>query len=180
MLFFEFLRHFAVTSQWNLKKFLDITVVLPTRNVTQKLCFSAGFYINLCTIHFYDLFAKYRNSTNHNAPGNKALEDLQSITVTLIGPRTRPGFLVWSNKLHSYSKQFSRIPLLLELLLFHHMHRILFMLFQGWSETYCHSCGLKAPHYFYLWSSFSWSFVGILQKNRRNELCIDWCKIPAT
>ena len=33
-------------------------MVLPKRGVTRKLCYSAGFYINLCTIHFLSLVCK--------------------------------------------------------------------------------------------------------------------------
>ena len=37
--------------------------------VTQKLCYSAGLHISLCTIHFYDYFAKYRNLAKNVASG---------------------------------------------------------------------------------------------------------------
>ena len=37
--------------------------------VIQKLCYSAGFYISQCAIHFYDLFAKYRNCMKNIASG---------------------------------------------------------------------------------------------------------------
>ena len=46
-------------------------MVLLTRYVTQKLCWSAGSYINLCTIHFYDLFANYQNLAKNIASGKE-------------------------------------------------------------------------------------------------------------
>ena len=46
--------------------------------VTQKLCYSAGFYINLSTIKFYDLFAKYRNLSQNIASKKMVAESLQS------------------------------------------------------------------------------------------------------
>ena len=53
-------------------------MVLVTKYVIQKLCYSVGFYINLCTIYFYDLFAKYRNVTKNIASGKMVEEILQS------------------------------------------------------------------------------------------------------
>ena len=53
-------------------------VLLLARGVTPKLCCSAGFYINLCTIHFYDFFAKYRNLTKNIASEKVVVESLQS------------------------------------------------------------------------------------------------------
>ena len=55
--------------------------VLPTKDVTNKFFFSAGFYITLCTIHFYDLFAKYQNSMKNTASGKKIVNKLQGIIV---------------------------------------------------------------------------------------------------
>ena len=35
-------------------EFSEIPVVLPKRGMTGKLCYSAAFYINLCTVHILD------------------------------------------------------------------------------------------------------------------------------
>ena len=42
--------------------------------VTQKMCHLAGFYINLSTIHFCEMFVKYSNSTKKMTPGKKVVE----------------------------------------------------------------------------------------------------------
>ena len=35
-------------------------MVLPTRGVTQKMCSSAGIYINQCTIYSYDFLQNFK------------------------------------------------------------------------------------------------------------------------
>ena len=40
----------------------EIIVVLPTRDVTPKICYSAGLNINQCTVHFYYLFVNIKTS----------------------------------------------------------------------------------------------------------------------
>ena len=42
-----------------------------------KLRCSAGCYINLCTIHFYDKFAKYRNLAKNIASEKVVVDSLQ-------------------------------------------------------------------------------------------------------
>ena len=47
------------------------------KGVTRKLCYVAGFYINLCTIHFFDQFASYRNLAKNTASEKMEVNSLQ-------------------------------------------------------------------------------------------------------
>ena len=49
----------------------------------KKLNHLAGYHINLCTSHFNDLFAKYRNSTKNAASGKKVVDGLQYTAVAI-------------------------------------------------------------------------------------------------
>ena len=67
-------------------------MVLLKRGVTQKSCYSAAFYINLCTIHFYNYFAKYRNLVKNIASGKIVVDspDLKALANSL-RPRLAKG-----------------------------------------------------------------------------------------
>ena len=84
MLLFEFLHHFAMTSQRNLAKLLKITMVLPTRFLTQKLCYFAGFYNSLSSIHLDDLLSKYQVLKKNTSSVKKVMGSLQSSAIAMI------------------------------------------------------------------------------------------------
>ena len=62
----------------SIKNFRNYVVALRTRCVIQNLCYSVGFYINLCTIHFYDLLAKHQNTTKNVVSGKKVVKSPHS------------------------------------------------------------------------------------------------------
>ena len=51
--------------------------------MTRKMFYLAGFYINLCTIHFFELFVKYLNSTKTAAAGKKLAVGIQSTALAI-------------------------------------------------------------------------------------------------
>ena len=72
-----------MTSQLNLWKFSEVSIALVRRGMTRKMFYLAGFYINLRTIHLFDLFVKYLNSTKQAAAGKKLPVGFQSAALAI-------------------------------------------------------------------------------------------------